>query len=257
MCELFAMSAEGEKRIDEELKEFFSHSTYHPNGWGLMTEQKGLYNWEKEPVCANESRYLKERLSEPVIASTALAHIRYATIGNVSWHNTHPFSAMDKSERLWTLIHNGTIFDYAPSKHLIRIQKGETDSERILLYIIEEVNKAIDDAGRDLNDEERFSIVERIITSMSSGNKLNIAIFDGSLMYCHTNCAGTLYRKTCDGMTAISTRPLSFGKWESVPQLKVIAYSKGRLLYEGELISKEYIENPKEIAQLYLAYSGL
>lgn len=35
MCELFGINAEENCQINEYLKEFFSHSSVHPHGWGL------------------------------------------------------------------------------------------------------------------------------------------------------------------------------------------------------------------------------
>lgn len=96
---------------------------------------------EKEPVQATKSNYLKERLSVPIQVKNAFAHIRYATIGNVEYKNCHPYTKKDRNGRSWTLVHNGTIFHYQPLDRYVRLQNGDTDSERILLYLVDLVNQ--------------------------------------------------------------------------------------------------------------------
>ena len=185
MCEIYAYSGEVNKTFNDELREFFSHCTEHPNGWGLAVEEDGRMNLEKEAVQASESRYLRERLRLHLEGTAALAHIRYATIGSVKHANCHPFMGKDRSGRWWTLVHNGTIFDYAPMDHYTRVQTGSTDSERILLYLIDIMNAAAEEKGRVLTARERFELLDSVFALMSKNNKLNIVLYDGELLYVH------------------------------------------------------------------------
>ena len=75
-------------------------------------------------------------LKKSIEVKNAFAHIRYATIGNVEFKNCHPYSDEDNTGRRWTLIHNGTIFEYKPLNAYVKEQSGDTDSERILIHII-------------------------------------------------------------------------------------------------------------------------
>ncbi len=135
MCEIFGVSSLNDFTANEYLKTFYSHSDFHPHGWGLACISRNGALIEKESIKASRSNYLRERLSQPVSAKILLAHIRYATIGNVEYKNCHPFTGKDGSGRRWTLIHNGTIFDFAPLYPYTKKQKGDTDSERIFLYL--------------------------------------------------------------------------------------------------------------------------
>ena len=182
MCEILGISFENEACINDYLKTFYSHSNNHPHGWGLALTDGNNINIEKEPIQATTSRYLRERLSQPIVTQTALAHIRYATIGNIEYKNCHPYSKTDNSSRRWTLIHNGTIFDYPPLCKFLKKQTGDTDSERILLYIIEQINNAQKATKSPLNANERFSLLDSIVSDMSKENKLNLLIFDGEYM---------------------------------------------------------------------------
>lgn len=105
MCKILGVSFEKEACINDYLKTFYSHSNNHPHGWGLALADGDNINIEKEPVQASKSRYLKERLSQPIVTKTVLAHIRYATIGNIEYKNCHPYSRTDNSSsagRLFT-----------------------------------------------------------------------------------------------------------------------------------------------------------
>ena len=130
VCELFGISATRQYDITSYLKEFFGHSSIHCHGWGTAFFDRGDVQIEKETVQASKSEKIKKLLSNPVQTDRMFAHIRYATIGNVDIENCHPYSGKSAYGRTFTLIHNGTIWDYPPLEKYIHYQKGETDSER-------------------------------------------------------------------------------------------------------------------------------
>lgn len=111
----------------------------------------------------------------------------------------------DDSGRRWTQVHNGTIFDYRPLEKFTQYQSGDTDSERILLYLVQEINQAQALRRKPLSGEERFWLLDDILVSMSKGNKLNLLIYDGEYMYVHTNYADSLYYKEIDGGQIFAT----------------------------------------------------
>lgn len=58
MCELFRLIGDDERDISADLREFFSHSVEHPQGWGLaLGNQSSALNIEKEPLHAIDSSY--------------------------------------------------------------------------------------------------------------------------------------------------------------------------------------------------------
>ena len=135
MCELYGFSGNRKKELNHELREFYSHASKHPNGWGLALFSQQVTKIMREAKRADQSDTLRELLYEPIAVETALAHIRLATIGNVEDENCHPFVGTDSSGRSWTLIHNGTVFEDDRLNKYVLLQKGETDSERIQLLI--------------------------------------------------------------------------------------------------------------------------
>ncbi len=257
MCEIYGFSGACERELKSDLRQFYSHSSEHPNGWGLALFNKNNTEYLKEECRADKSRLLNDRLKRPIRAKNALAHIRLATIGNEEYDNCHPFLSVDNSGRTWTLIHNGTVFESEKLNKYVFLQKGETDSERILLYIVDSVNKKSAQLGRELTDEERFALLDKIVRNSSPKNKLNLLIFDGSILYAHTNFRNSLYFRVDESGVTFSTQPLSKGIWENVPFTTLLGYKNGEFLFKGTNHGNEYFFDPSAYEPLYMAYSGL
>ena len=246
MCELFGITSKSRLQVNKYLKTFFSHSEVHKHGWGLALFYGNAASIEKESVCANQSNYLRERIKQPIIIDNMIAHIRLASVGRVLWGNAHPFMRQDSSGRYWTLAHNGTIFDFPALDEYKNIQDGQTDSERILLYLIDKLDKRQHQLQRTLTEQERFLLVEEVITTMSINNKLNLLIWDGENMYVHTNYADTLhYLQKSEDATIFSTKPISEEDWQPVPFLRLLVFREGRKIFEGSKRSLQYFD-PEE-----------
>ncbi|MEE1227407.1 MAG: class II glutamine amidotransferase [Lachnospiraceae bacterium] len=257
MCELFGFNSRYPYVINEYLKTFFSHSIHHPHGWGLACLDDGECSLEKEPIKAADSHYLKERLTMDINSRTVLAHIRYATIGNLGYKNCHPYSGNDSSGRRWTLIHNGTIFQYEPINGYIHIQAGTTDSERVFLYLIDQMNLAMNKKGGPLNEEERFDVLDAMIVDMAKGNKLNLMIYDGEQLYVHMNAPDTLHYFRKRDFIMFATTPLSKYGWEDMPLNTLYAFKEGRPIYKGTTHDGSYIMNPEDYKYLYQEFANL
>jgi glutamine amidotransferase len=207
---------------------------------------------EKEPVKASESERLRGFLSKRVVKRSFIAHIRHATIGIRSRQNCHPFLDTDRSGRWWTLAHNGSLFERTGADELFARQAGSTDSERILLYLVERMNEAIDVLGRPLSADERFEVIEGLVRELAPGNKLNLIISDGKRMYVHCNEEGTLHFRQFNHGKLIATEPLLGGRWREVPTTRLIALRDGRIERIGEPYGQTYVYDPKQIETLYL-----
>ena len=140
MCELFGLSSKNEYDAAQMLTAFFSHADENPHGWGLAELGGEKVLIEKEPVSALKSERLKNLLRAGIRPQLLLAHIRYATKGSVSPENTHPFKMRDRFGDDWVLVHNGTIFECDALSKYSKVQQGETDSERILYYLMDKIN---------------------------------------------------------------------------------------------------------------------
>ena len=265
MCELFAVNADYEIRTNDWLRVFFSHAAKNPHGWGMaMFYGSGAVALEKEPVRADRSQYLKERLRQDIYVRDMLAHIREATIGTLDYSNTHPFVNRDQTGRCWTLAHNGTIFECPVLRPYVFRQEGETDSERILCYIVDEINRKSAELRRALTEQERCICMDEIIHTIVPGNKVNLLVYDGEILYVHTNLRNTLYHCEIrqDGKSALlfATVPFLTGTgahWETMPFMTLCAYRTGRQIYQGIPHSYEYHEDPEKMRYLHMAFAGL
>ncbi len=252
MCMIFAVSSKDSFEANDYLNTFFSNSDKHPHGWGLAYLRSDNMVIKKECVQASRSKKLADTLRRPLRSPLILAHIRYATIGNVEQANCHPFSGLDARHNRWTLIHNGTIFDYPPLSRFIKKQKGETDSERVFLYILNEVGKT---AGSDFH--ERFALLDRIVGDMAGGNKLNLLFTDGEYLYAHTNCRDTLFYLQEKGTVIAATQPLDGKPWRKMPMCTLLAFKDGELIVSGTPHGHEYTENAENVKMLYRIFSNL
>lgn len=248
MCELLSVSYKEPQDIKKELYSFFEHSVHHPHGWGMMRITKGKYEVIKEPVRAKDSLVLPDVVEGTEKQTTALAHIRLATVGATKIVNCHPYYGKDVSGRTWTLIHNGTIYSSRELMNYLNVQKGDTDSERVFLHLLCKINECYE-IYDEVTEEIRFSIVEKLVCELSKRNKLNLMIFDGDILYVHKNMKDTLYEKETDNGFIFSTTMLGDG-WKEFPICRLKAYKKGELIFEGKEQTSEFVPTLEYISAL-------
>jgi glutamine amidotransferase len=257
MCELFGVSANRKINVNSYLHKFFRHSKVQPDGWGLALFDDGSISVEKEPVKASTSQYLEHRLQGKIQSAKMMAHIRKATMGQVSFNNTHPFTEFDESGRRWVLVHNGTIFDAPGLSKFQYSQQGSTDSERILLYIVEQVNKKFLQDPCDFDVNARLELIDEIILRLVPGNKVNLLLYDGDYFYVHKNERGTLFYQEKPGIVIFATRPLDDEEWKELPMNRLLVYKDGKLVYMGTPHENEYIYDEEQMKLLFLDSAAL
>jgi glutamine amidotransferase len=197
---------------------------------------------DKEPIKAACSQHLKDILSNPVVGKNVFAHIRLATVGEIISPNCHPFVEADDNNRSWMLIHNGTIFDFPELDKYKEKENGDTDSERILLYIIDKVNQFEKDKNAPSTIKERFDILLKIVSNLSKNNKLNLMIYDGELTYIHSNMKESLYYLKNEDEFLVATTPLDDDEnWKQVELNKLFGLIDGNIVFESEEHDNEFI----------------
>ena len=255
MCEIFCFNSNTPKQVNKCLECFYNHSEQHPHGWGLATMQSDEFVITKEPIKATCSQHLKDILSHPVVGKNVFAHIRLATVGEIISPNCHPFTEADDNNRSWMLIHNGTIFNYPELDKYEAVEYGDTDSERILLYIIDKVNEFESTKNGLSTIKERFNLLTEVVSDLSKGNKLNLMIYDGDLTYIHSNMKDSLYYLKSDEGFLVATTPLTDEEgWLPVELNKLFGLIDGNIIFESEEHDNEFIltEEHEKILQQHL-----
>ena len=258
MCELLAVSSKQTVTVNDYIREVVSHSTVHPHGWGMAIFYGSGVSLEKEPVPAYKSGYLKERLQHQIQVKNMMVHIRLATHGTTEYENCHPFVRRDHTDRAWTLMHNGTIFECSALEVYRQVQEGQTDSERILCHIVHEINLKTAQKGCELNARERFAVVDHVILEITpNNNKVNLILYDGEQFYVHTNMRNTLYMKRMGQTLFFATVPLDQSGWNPVPFMQLLAFRDGEQLYCGTKHQNEYFYDDEAMKMVFLEYAML
>lgn len=248
MCELFGASLNRPMDFRELLKEFYSHSKKHPHGWGLLRRQDENYEIISEAVCASESKILDKVIDETMEQKLLLAHIRLATVGSLKQENTHPFTRKDAEGRSWNMIHNGTIYSGIELIPYIEKQVGDTDSERIILYLMDLLEEEYKATG-SLSPNQRFAVVEKLLLQLAPRNKLNLILFDGEYLYVHKNMRNTLSIQRREEGILLATTPLNDG-WEDLDICTLFVYKDGKLCYESTEKTEEFIPSLEYISAM-------
>lgn len=136
-------------------------------------------------------------------------------------------------------------------------KEGHTDSERILCYIVDRINAEQEYLKRPLSQEERFQIMDQIICEITVENKVNLLIYDGEMLYVHTNYKNSLYRCRKGKAIIFSTKPLDKDNWENVPLNTLLAYQDGKLVYTGTDHGHEFKDSEEKMRLLFLDYANL
>ncbi len=199
MCRLFAFRSVVPSQVHRSLVEaegaLGSLSTEHRDGWGVA------FYAEEAPHLTRSTRQalgdqLFHRLSGVVSSHTVLAHVRKATMGEVTVLNCHPFQY-----GRWTFAHNGDLRHFGERRgallsevapRLRRFILGETDSEVFFHVFLTRLQQraplsarfSVEETGEAL--QEAVDIVRRICDPGAERPSVLTAIAtDGQTMVAH------------------------------------------------------------------------
>jgi glutamine amidotransferase len=160
MCRLFGLSSAPLRThatfwLLDAPDSLSAQSHRDPDGTGLgWFEPDGTPRLQKAPIAAYEDRPFAAEAKEATSA-TFVAHVRFASTGELERRNTHPF---EQDGRLFA--HNGVIEDVdrldehlGPDRDLVA---GQTDSERFFALITRETRRAGGDLGAGITEAARW-----------------------------------------------------------------------------------------------------
>ena len=151
MCRIFAFRSRVDLKVQRSLVKAENalqlQSRKHPHGWGIAyyvaqgPEPTVLKSMES---AFDDDRFA--RISSFLNSHAVLAHVRKATVGELSPQNTHPFAW-----GAWTFCHNGTIFGFEQIRAQLRARihprflpaiAGSTDSETLFFLALSTLERA-------------------------------------------------------------------------------------------------------------------
>jgi len=143
MCRIFGFRSTIQSQVHRSLvaadNALGQLSNEHPDGWGVAYYVDGAPHVTRSPKSALHD-HIFHRVSGVVASETVLAHVRRATVGELSVLNCHPFQY-----GRWTFAHNGEIRDFAAHRETLRREVaprlsrfilGETDSEVVFFLFL-------------------------------------------------------------------------------------------------------------------------
>lgn len=230
MCEIYGFCGSVPTRLNKYTNEFWLHSRVHRDGFGYYLQDRDDFYVNQKSALTCYSDLKKKDFTSKL----ALCHIRFKTHGPASVENCHPFIKSDIHGIKWSLIHNGYIDDTSYTEALSLLQSGETDSERILLSIIESVNETHEHSMIDNDTELQYFLycsIEQTLNDMSSLGKINLIFTDSHTnnMCVYMNSPSLYYLLTNNGIH-ISTSKLSDEDWRPVTPHKL------HILNDGEIV---------------------
>jgi len=186
MCDLLGMSFSVPVGASISLDMFQLRGQESPDGWGLAFYEGAQLQLVKEARPALKSPLYDFVESYPE-SRTFISHVRRSTRGNRSYVNTHPFyrvASINDRRREYCLAHNGTLSDMSslPLSQVFPI--GETDSEHLLCYIIEQMQRE----GISEMIPHAFEFLENIFRKVNGvENTLNCMMSDGEYLLCYSD----------------------------------------------------------------------
>ena len=187
MCELFALSSNRAVRISFSWRGFRKRGRIHRDGWGVAWYlDSGLVGLVKEPRPSVESP-IARLMVRGVKSRIVVSHVRWASKGNISYVNTHPF-VRRLWGRDWVFAHNGTLLGLREnSDHELEWCHpiGETDSEHAFCYIFEELS-SLQDRGLETLATRLWELADR----MGRYGKFNFLLSNGEHLFAYMNREG-------------------------------------------------------------------
>jgi glutamine amidotransferase len=116
----------------------------HSDGWGMAYYHDGEAVVHKNVLPAFKDVAFREH-AQKISATTAIAHVRAASVGNITLQNTHSFRYQN-----WVWAHNGTVrpfeeirgrFTRQVNPAFLPYRLGETDSELCFMLFLTELAK--------------------------------------------------------------------------------------------------------------------
>lgn len=160
---------------------------HHADGWGMAffesncaTPGKGIRHFVD--TCSAATSPIAQMLkSYPIKSHNVVAHVRKATVGQVTLENCHPF-VRELWGRYWVFAHNGDLKNYAPVLHGNFKPVGNTDSELAFCWLLQELTKSHASVP---SIEELTRTLSELVPQLAKFGTFNFLLSNGLALWAH------------------------------------------------------------------------
>lgn len=187
MCQLLGMNCNTPTDICFSFTGFRARgglTDIHKDGWGIaFFEGRGVRQFlDHQPSATSPVAELVRNY--PIKSKNVIAHIRRATQGDILLENTHPFQR-ELWGRYWIFAHNGNLPDFRPDLKGPFRPVGQTDSERIFCWLLQELKAVFGDQSP--GSRELFAEVARLTRQIGHEGESNFLFSNGDELIAHSS----------------------------------------------------------------------
>lgn len=189
MCQLLGMNCNVPTDICFSFAGFRQrggNTDIHKDGWGIgFFEGKGTRLF-LDPEPSAHSVLAELVRNYPIRSLNVIAHIRKATAGDVCLENTHPF-IRELWGINWLFAHNGHLPDFHPELAGRITPVGNTDSERIFCWLLENLRCRFGTTAPDR--KQLFAALKELVLEFAGRGISNFLLSSGDVLvaHCSTN----------------------------------------------------------------------
>ena len=181
MCQLLGMNANTPTDVMFSFTGFATRAEEHKDGFGIAFFEGAGVRLMVDSQSARVSPVADMVRRYPIKSDNIIAHIRKATQGRVALENTHPF-VRELWGRYWVFAHNGDLKHFQPRLHAAFRPVGDTDSERALCWLMQELAKA---HAAVPTIEELTRTLAELLPHPAAHGAFNLLLSNGQALWAH------------------------------------------------------------------------
>lgn len=183
MCQLLGMNCATPTDITFSFRGFSQRAgitSDHADGFGIAFFEDKACRLFVDNQSAIESPIAELVRNYPIKSRNVIAHIRKATQGKINLENSHPFSR-ELWGRQWIFAHNGDLYDYFPELSGSFTPVGNTDSERVFCYLLDQLVKRF--GYHEPKLDQVFDLLAEISPAIAEHGTFNFCLSNGQALF--------------------------------------------------------------------------
>lgn len=216
----------------------------HGDGWGVASIVGGQWDIRRSTRPAHEDPKFRA-LARSLSTTLAIAHVRQASVGQVSLENTHPFQY-----GRWVFAHNGTLQNFAAGRSQLLAAipddlqasiAGTTDSEHIFYMLLGKLRSRAGSLESAVTADHVATGIKQTVhllnqwfpTHNGEETRLNFLLSNGRLLAatCWKHTLHVLENASSQPAVMIASEPTDEGPWQPVSQRSLLLVDEKLQVY--------------------------